>query len=310
MWTVRALLCFLILGTGLPDLVAARAEGPVQVIAHRGASGHAPENTLAAFRKAVDMQSDYFELDCRLSKDNAVIVLHDADLERVAGLKQDAADLTLAELKALDVGTWFSAAFKDERIPTLRESLAVATDQCGVYVEIKAEQGDGVTSAELVQLCANEPALSRKLRSRLQIVANGSASRSVPLTRAAIAEIRAMKLEKRVVIQSFSPLICYLAHLEAPEIRTELLLSDNKDDPAHYERLHAFALLLGLPGVNVNKDALTPKRLQALRGEQRSVAVWTVNEVPELEHFASSGVTAIITNFPDRCRAVLAKMTR
>lgn len=289
--------------------VAGGAEpAKVQVIAHRGASAYAPENTLASFRKAAEMGADYFELDCRLSKDGEVIILHDADLERVTGVKSTAADLTLAEIQALDAGSWFSPEFKGEKIPTLREALAVATPSCGVYVEIKAEAGDSETSALLLKYCADQATLTRDLRSRLIAIASMTRSNSLALMRATVAILREMNMGRRVVIQSFSPLICLMARLEAPEFRTELLLSDDKDDPTHYDRLHAFALLAGLRGINVNKDSLSPERLAALRGEQRSVAVWTVNEKPDLQRFATAGVTAIITNFPDVCKQVLAEV--
>ena len=278
----------------------------IEVIAHRGASGYAPENTLAAFRKAAEMGADYFELDCRLSKDGEVIILHDADLERVAGLKTAAADLTLAEIQALDAGSWFGAEFKGEKIPTLRESLALATETCGVYVEIKAEAGDADTSGLLLKYAAGQATLTPDLRRRVIAISSMTRSRSLALTRATIAILREMQMEKRVVIQTFSPLICVMARLEAPEIRTELLLSDDKDDPTHYERLHAYALLVGAKGVNVNKDSLTPERLQALRKERRSVAVWTVNEKADMERFAGMGVTGIITNFPDVARSVVS----
>jgi len=279
---------------------------PIEVIAHRGASAYAPENTLAAFRKAVEMGADYFELDCRLSKDSEVIILHDADLERVAGQKTAAADLTLAEIQALDAGSWFNPTFKGEKIPTLREALAVATEACGVYVEIKAEAGDSESSGLVLKHAANKPTMTPDLRRHMIALGNMSRSRSLPLTRATIAIIKEMQMEKRVVIQSFSPLICLMARLEAPGIRTELLLSDDKDDPTHYDRLHTFALMIGAKGINVKKDSLTPERLQAIRNERRTVAVWTVNEKPDMERFVGLGVTALITDFPDVARAVVS----
>ena len=99
------------------------------VIAHKGASKQAPENTLASFQRALDLRVDMIELDVRFSKDEELIVFHDATLERVARdsvghhVKDSVHNLTLAELKKLDVGSWFATPYSDQRIPTLKEVL-------------------------------------------------------------------------------------------------------------------------------------------------------------------------------------------
>lgn len=275
------------------------------IIAHRGASGHAPENTLAAFRLAADSGADFFEVDCHLTKDGKVVVCHDGDLEKTAGAKVNLADITLAEAQQHDVGSWFSADFAPERIPTLSQALDVATDSCGVYVEIKSQAGDGEASAALVRASAGEVTLTPALRDKLMTLASTFDTRSVELTRACIADIRAKGMERRVVIQSFSPLQCFIARVDAPDIRTELLLSDDKENPAHYDLVAAFGLLIGVEGVNVSKGSLTPERLARLHEAGKTVAVYTVNEVPDMRHFAVLGVNAIITDHPRECRAAL-----
>jgi glycerophosphoryl diester phosphodiesterase len=271
------------------------------VIAHRGASGHAPENTLAAFRLATESGADFFELDCRLTKDNAVVILHDADLERIAGHKVDAAALTLAEVQAFDAGSWYSKDFASERVPTLLQSLDAATPDCGVYLEIKGEAGDGAASAALVAAAHGQSTMNDVLRQSLLALAGKQPTRSPQLTRACIDNIRLRGMEKRVVIQSFSPLICFIARCEAPDIRTELLLSDNKDDPAHFDRLVEFALLIGVEGINVSKGSLTPERLARIQGAGKTVAVYTLNEADEMATFINMGVDAIITDYPKEC---------
>lgn len=276
------------------------------IIAHRGDSGHAPENTLASFRKAAEAGADYFELDCQLTKDNQIVISHDGDLERTAGVKKAIADLTLAEIQALEVGGWFSPEFKGEKMPTFAQALETATDHCGVYVEIKAQRGDGAASRALVNHAAGQTQWTDALRAELKKLAEEAKTDSVALTRSCIAEIRAHKIEKRVVIQSFSPLICLVALQEAPEIRTELLISDDKDDAAHFQRFADFGMLIGVQGFNASKDSLTPERLAAFHAAKKTVAVWTVNEKPEWRRFAELGVDAIITNFPRECREDLA----
>jgi glycerophosphoryl diester phosphodiesterase len=275
----------------------------ITVIAHRGASGHAPENTLAAFRTAVESGADYFELDCRLTRDDQVVILHDGDLERTGGEKVAMSELTFEEARHYDVGAWFSKDFAGERIPTLAESLDAATKDCGVYVEIKSEAGDGAFSAALVAKAMAHDTLTPELRAKW--LSEAESHRSVALTRKCIADIRAKKMEKRVVIQSFSPLICFVARAEAPEIRTELLLSDNKDNPGHFDIIASFGILIGVEGINVSKDSLTPERLQRFHDAGKTVAVYTLNAPEEWEHVRALGVDAIITDRPAECIAAL-----
>lgn len=279
--------------------------GDVTIIAHRGASGHAPENTLAAFRMAVEAKADYFELDCRLTKDDKVVVSHDADLERTGGDKTEIADMTLAEIETKEVGAWFAPEFRGEKMPTLAQALAAASPECGVYVEIKAEKGDTAASRALMKRALGAKKLDKALRAELLSLADGTDTRSTALTRASISEIRAAGMEKRVVIQSFSPLICFVALCDAPEIRTELLISEDKDDPTHFPRLVDFGMLIDVAGFNANKDSLSAERLKAFHDAKKTVAVWTLNEPEEFKTFAALGVDAIITNYPAECRTVL-----
>jgi len=113
-------------------------EGIVLVIAHRGASGHAPENTLAAFRKAVSQGAAFLETDLQLSRDAHFVAIHDATVDRTTGGHGAVHDLTLAELRCLDAGSWFGSEFAGERIPTLEEILDFSKKHDVVfYLELK-----------------------------------------------------------------------------------------------------------------------------------------------------------------------------
>ena len=112
-------------------------DDPYLSIAHRGASAYAPENTMAAFRKAVELGADGIELDVQLSKDGQVFVMHDSRLERTTNGRGRTGVKTLDELKALDAGSWFSGEFKNEPIPTLKEVFEYATGKLLVDVELK-----------------------------------------------------------------------------------------------------------------------------------------------------------------------------
>lgn len=108
-----------------------------KIIAHRGASAHAPENTLVAFALAVEMQADMVELDVHLSKDGHLVVIHDSTFDRTTTGSGNVAECTLEELKQLDAGGWFGAKFSGERVPTLAEALHTIDSGCEVNVEIK-----------------------------------------------------------------------------------------------------------------------------------------------------------------------------
>jgi glycerophosphoryl diester phosphodiesterase len=117
------------------------------VIAHRGASGTRPENTLVAFRRAQDLGAHMVELDVQLTRDREVVVIHDWTLTRTTSGRGRVGSRTLAELKRLDAGTWFDRAFAGEEVPTLREVLGAV--RLPVNVELKAREDDGLEARAL-----------------------------------------------------------------------------------------------------------------------------------------------------------------
>ncbi|MEO8681588.1 MAG: glycerophosphodiester phosphodiesterase family protein [Vicinamibacterales bacterium] len=142
------------------------------VVAHRGASAYAPEHTLAAYRKAIEMGADFVEQDLAVTKDNVLICLHDASLERTTNVEEVfpsrfttialegrtrkawvANDFTLAEIKRLDAGSWFDPTFKDEKIVTFDEAVALIKGKAGLFPELKTPEiyaGRDVRFEELV----------------------------------------------------------------------------------------------------------------------------------------------------------------
>lgn len=109
------------------------------VIAHRGASAYYPENTMPAFKAAVEMNADMIELDVLLSKDNVPIVFHDKYLDKKSNGQGLLSDHTLSELKKLDAGSWFHEKFKGVQIPTLQEVLEFTSGKIALNIEIKTE---------------------------------------------------------------------------------------------------------------------------------------------------------------------------
>src|SRR5688500_10497757 len=109
----------------------------VEIIAHRGASSDAPENTLSAMKLAWEQNADAIELDLWLSKDGRLVVFHDADAKRIAGVPRKVADLTWAEVQQLDAGAWKSPRFTGERVPNLESILATVPKGGRAVLEIK-----------------------------------------------------------------------------------------------------------------------------------------------------------------------------
>lgn len=117
-----------------PDVARAR----VQVLAHRGASAYAPENTLAAFRLAIEQRADWLEMDVQQTKDGRLVVFHDLRVERTTNGSGPLRDLTLAEVQQLDAGRWYSPGFAGERVPTFEEVVALAREAgIRIFPEVK-----------------------------------------------------------------------------------------------------------------------------------------------------------------------------
>src|SRR5687768_9332493 len=152
--SVATILILLMSATG-----SAQYAKPKTNVAHRGASGYAPEHTLAAYQLAIEMGADYVEQDLAVTKDGVLICLHDGSLERTTNVEALfptrvstqtiegktrqawlANDFTLAEIKTLDAGSWFNAKFKGERIPTFDEAIALVRGKAGLFPELKVPE--------------------------------------------------------------------------------------------------------------------------------------------------------------------------
>src|SRR5206468_3776404 len=117
----------------------------MEIIAHRGASHDAPENTLSAVKLAVEQEADAIEVDVHLSRDHRVVVIHDDNTRKIAGVKRKVCDQTWAELQTLDVGQWKSARWKGERLADLAQVLAAVPSGKRLFIEVKC--GDGFVEA-------------------------------------------------------------------------------------------------------------------------------------------------------------------
>ncbi|NCB04650.1 MAG: TRAP transporter large permease subunit [Clostridia bacterium] len=155
---LRRVLCVLVIFTlgNNVFLAAFRATGNAAtaelltrptITAHRGDSAVAPENTLPAFESAIHNLADFAELDVQLSRDGVPVVIHDYDLKRLAGTDRQVSELTLRELKQLDVGRWFSPAYQNTRIPTLDEVIRATKGRIKLNIELKPSALPGLEAA-------------------------------------------------------------------------------------------------------------------------------------------------------------------
>ena len=122
---------------GLGFLQSVRVDEDATVMAHRGASSVAPENTLAAVQAAIDASADFVEIDVQEAADGVVIVAHDSDLKKVGGDGKKVWEATASELRQTDIGSWFAPEFSDQRVPTLEEVLDLCRGKIKVNIELK-----------------------------------------------------------------------------------------------------------------------------------------------------------------------------
>lgn len=245
------------------------------IIAHRGASKYAPENTFAAFMRAVDAGADGIELDVRLAKDGVAVVFHDPTLYRISGQKKKVAHLTSAELAAVDAGSWFNrqaphladAAFTRETVPTLADTLDLLKDFRGrVYIELKCGGSD------LERLAS---AVCEDLRSP---------------TRPENIIVKSFELDAIRKVKQVSPSV-RTAALFAPKIRNLVRKDKNVLDLAE---------AAGADELSLHYTLATRKMMEMAEKRTFPVVVWTADHPRWIRRGIKLGLTAIITNDPER----------
>ncbi len=193
--------------------------GKVSIVGHRGAIECAPENTLAAFSEGLAQGADIIELDVQLSADGQVVVFHNEWLDRTTNGRGRMTDKTLAELKALDAGSWFDERFAGEPIPTLKEALTWAKGRVPLFVELKY--------SEYVDLAAQ---LAQVRSDKKEIVHDEA------LAAAVVAQIAAQGMADQVMVISFNYRALHQARLRAPGLATGALYGLPVADPVELAR--------------------------------------------------------------------------
>jgi glycerophosphoryl diester phosphodiesterase len=240
----------------------------VQVVAHRGASGYAPETTLESYRLALKMNVDYVEMDIHMLRDGTLVAIHDPDVKRTTDGKGQISELTLTALKTFDAGSWFNRAhprkarpeFIGLRVPTLQEIFdLIRQSSVGCYIEIKDPD-------------RYPPELESSLLSLLQ----------------------KNRMEKRSQIISFSAQSIAKVKALDSSIQTGLLISRRRKDPVG-DALAVFADELA-----IRHGIADASVVDAAHEKGLSVSVWTVDLESDMKRMIAIGVDRIITNYPDR----------
>ncbi|MEV6837300.1 glycerophosphodiester phosphodiesterase family protein [Streptomyces sp. NPDC051133] len=255
--------------------------GEVTVVAHRGASAYAPENTLASIDKAARMGFTWVENDVQRTKDGTLVVIHDDSLQRTTNVKDvfpDRApwkvkDFTAAEIARLDAGSWFSPAYAGTRVPTLQQYMRrIEHNHEKLLLEIKNPELYPGLEQQTLKLLANEGWLDHAHAGRL-------------------------------VVQSFSADSVRTVHELKPAVTTAFL---GMPSAAQLQRYSAFVDL-----INPSYGSLSQSYVAAVHafdgphGKPLGVFAWTVNDAATARKVAGLGVDGVITNKPDVVREAL-----
>jgi glycerophosphoryl diester phosphodiesterase len=245
------------------------------IIAHRGSSAWAPENSLAAFRLAMEQGADGIEFDVRLSKDGQAVVIHDSTLERTARKPIRVDALTAKELGKIDIGSWFNAAhpkrakghFANERVATLAETLVALKDFRGlIYVELKCKESE-----------VDE------------------------LSKAVCEVITGSHLLPQMIVKSFKLGVIPRMRFGCPKVKTAALFAPKimrfLRKGKHVVRI---AEEFGAQHLSVHYSLASRKLMKKVDRSGIKVAIWTVNKENWLRRAEQRGIFAVITNDPPR----------
>tara|TARA_B100000965_G_scaffold388872_1_gene393890 strand:- start:1365 stop:2129 length:765 start_codon:yes stop_codon:yes gene_type:complete len=248
------------------------------VIAHRGASGLAPENTLSAFAKAIEIGVDRIEMDLRQTADQKVVVIHDKTVVRTSNGWGSVRKLKLKQLKRYDAGSWFNPEFSHERIPSFREVLELVNGRTTLLLEIK----------------------------------NGSPYHQ-DIEKNIIKLVDEYQAHDWCIIQSFNDRV--LANFrKLPDLHSDVQKLFAAFIPVapfyggsrfSYKRVMRYDFA---QEININYKYVNPKVVRKMHEMGKKVNVWTVNQPKNLQKYCEMGVDGIITDFPNRLKEILNQM--
>lgn len=269
------LLVIMIVGAGMAQAAAAAAAAAARpasrplIIAHRGASGHAPENTMAAFELAIELGADAVELDVRRSLDGALVVIHDATVNRTTTGEHRGfvSRLTLAQLKTLDAGSWRGTQYAGERIPTLEEVFVGLRGRTRFLIELK----DSGIEEDVVRVI-------REAGVADSVMLQSFSAKSVAVIASLIPEAPSGVLFRRPILFGRGRFTDKVVHTTADK---------------------------GAVFAAVAHKAMTKSQVDAVSAQGLGIYAWTVNDVDAMRKMIDLGVDGIITNYPDIVRGLM-----
>ncbi len=269
----------LILGLAQPATAAPAADRPdVDVVAHRGSSGAAPENTLAAVRLAIAHDADVVENDIQRTSDGALVIVHDTSLARTTDVEQvfparapwNVADFTLAEIKQLDAGSSFAPEFTGERVPTLAEWVNAVGGKAGMLLETKTPALYPGIEIDIDKTLRALPAFTKALRAG------------------------------RVVMQSFDHVWLRTYDAYAVDVPVGLLFAGGPPTDAQLADAATWA-----EQANPALGDMTEATVDQIHSYGLETHVWTVNDGQGMRKAVNWGVDGVITNYPQVLRDIL-----
>jgi glycerophosphoryl diester phosphodiesterase len=242
------------------------------IFAHRGASAHAPENTLAAFELAISQGADAIELDVKLCADGEVVVLHDQTVNRTTNGVGDINQLSLAEIKKLDAGSYFDSAFQGEPIPTLAEVFETIGQRTYINIEL----------TNYASVMDSLPEKTTRLVKRYAV-------------------------QERVMFSSFNPIALIRANRQLPEMPLGLLAMPGKKGSLARSWL---GTLIGYQALHPEFSDVTRSLVEGCHRRAKRVYAYTVNIEEDMRHLFSLDIDGIFTDNPLLARRILARSTK
>lgn len=238
------------------------------IIAHRGASGLAPENTITAIRKAIELNSDMVEIDVHQTKDSVIIVIHDESIDRTTEGSGKIKDLYFSQIRKYSAGSWFGEKYANEKIPTLMEVISLVRGQTKLLIEVKG----------------NEKIYPNIVKHIYDL-------------------IKKYHAKNWCIIQSFNDeILNKFYQLDSTLTLQKLIVADIPGIPLFVDNFINIGNLKDykfIEAININSHFVHHNILKELHNYGFKVNVWVVNDSTEIEGFFKMGVDGVITNFPN-----------
>lgn len=235
-----------------------------KIIAHRGASKYAPENTMSAFKLAYEMDADGIELDVQLTKDLVPVIIHDESVKRTTGVKRYINDLTIKEVKQLDAGKWFSQKFREEQIPTLEEVLEwIAPTGMLLNIELKNNINPYEGMEDIIIKLVNK-----------------------------------YDMQEKVIYSSFNHYSLKEIIKLAPHADVAILYGEKLYKPWKYIEF------VGAKSAHPNYKNVTDETIAGFKKHGVEVRPYTVNNSAKMSYFFKNEIDAIITDVPDVAKSI------